>query len=121
MAGFNGINLPSVIHEQLGAFQGGLQFAGIGSESLWSAREFLSMLGWTMLLLFFVLVLPNTLQVLASYEPALASKLRSGDSSLLVRAFQWNASPVWAVMVAVIAVMTIMQLGGPSEFLYWQF
>jgi hypothetical protein len=37
------------------------------------------------------------------------------------RIARWDASLPWAVAVSVLATMAIVSIGGPSEFLYWQF
>jgi alginate O-acetyltransferase complex protein AlgI len=77
---------------------------------------------WTVLLLFITLVCPNTLQMLAPYEPALGVK--SASTAPIVgplRIPAWGPSLPWAVVVSVVAAVAIFTLGGPSEFLYWQF
>jgi alginate O-acetyltransferase complex protein AlgI len=77
--------------------------------------------GWISMLGVIAVACPNTLQLLARYEPALGWKPDRGGVSIGGRNLGWNASPAWAAMVSVAAAIAIMRTGGPSEFLYWQF
>jgi hypothetical protein len=78
---------------------------------------------WTVALLFIALACPNTLEILAPYEPALGIKPRpvgaAGAAAVAVPG--WTPSIVWAAAVAVVAAVGVFNLAGPSEFLYWQF
>jgi hypothetical protein len=72
-------------------------------------------------LLGIALVLPNTIQLMSRYEPVLGAKERPADTGLLLRALRWHPTVLWAIGVSVLAAAAIMRVGGPSEFLYWQF
>jgi len=37
------------------------------------------------------------------------------------RGVEWGASLPWAIAMSAIAAIAMVSLGGPSEFLYWQF
>src|SRR5277367_2826110 len=77
---------------------------------------------WTAALLFIALICPNTLQILAPYEPALGVKTQS--TAPVIGRFRiptWGPSLPWAIAVSIIAAIAIVSVGGPSEFLYWQF
>ena len=77
---------------------------------------------WVAILLFIALVCPNTLQILAPYEPALGVKPASTAPIIgKLRIPAWGPSLPWAVAVSVVAAIAVFTLGGPSEFLYWQF
>jgi alginate O-acetyltransferase complex protein AlgI len=77
---------------------------------------------WVAILLFIALVCPNTLQILAPYEPALGVKPASTAPIIgKLRIPVWGPSLPWAVAVSVVAAIAVFTLGGPSEFLYWQF
>jgi alginate O-acetyltransferase complex protein AlgI len=77
---------------------------------------------WVAILLFIALVCPNTLEILAPYEPALGWKPKSTAPALGgFRIPAWGPSLPWAVAISVIAAVAIFYTGGPSEFLYWQF
>jgi NAD(P)H-hydrate repair Nnr-like enzyme with NAD(P)H-hydrate dehydratase domain len=71
-------------------------------------------------LLVIVLCLPNTLEVLAPYEPALGVRPAKQENWLL-RHVRWTGSSPWAVGMATVAAVGILSLGQLSEFLYWQF
>ena len=77
---------------------------------------------WIVILLFIALVCPNTLEILAPYEPALGWKPQSTGPTLgRFRIPAWGPSLPWAVAVSALAAIAIFYTGGPSEFLYWQF
>ena len=70
---------------------------------------------------FIALACPNTLQILSRYEPALGWKPSRDDGATAKPRILWRPSLAWAVAVAVIVAIGILNLGGQSEFLYWQF
>ncbi len=87
-----------------------------------SGGDFTKLAMWVVGLLFIALACPNTLEILAPYEPALGVKLRSASNGAApVKVPEWVPSVVWATAVAVIAVLGVANLAGASEFLYWQF
>jgi D-alanyl-lipoteichoic acid acyltransferase DltB (MBOAT superfamily) len=121
MAGLHGLALPQAIYDALGPVTGVLQSSGVKSiaPELWSVRDFMMTMAWIAALALVAYGCPNTLQILARYEPALGVKAPAAGSS--VRALEWTTSLPWAVAVSVLAVASILSLGGPSAFLYWQF
>jgi alginate O-acetyltransferase complex protein AlgI len=121
MAGLNGIALPEALFDRLGPLTSILHGAGVMAES-WSAQDFAKTAMWISGLMFVALACPNTLQILARYEPALG--VRSWSPNLIIarmRVLEWRPSLPWAIAVSVIAAIAIGSVGGPSEFLYWQF
>ncbi len=77
---------------------------------------------WVTILLFIALVCPNTLEILATYEPALGVKPKPTAPALGgFRIPAWGPSLPWAVAISVLAAVAIFSTGVPSEFLYWQF
>ena len=73
-------------------------------------------------LLFIALLCPNTLDILAPYEPALGWKTQPNRPAFLnFKIPAWGPSLPWAVAVSIVAAVAIFSTGGPSEFLYWQF
>ncbi len=104
--GLNGFSLPH----------------GLGAVALIYGTEIEKTAMWTAALLFIALVCPNTLQILAPYEPALGVKSQSTAPLIgRLRIPAWGPSLPWAVAMSAVAAMAIVSLGGPSEFLYWQF
>jgi D-alanyl-lipoteichoic acid acyltransferase DltB (MBOAT superfamily) len=70
---------------------------------------------------FIALACPNTLQILSRYEPALGWKPSRDQGATAKPRILWSPSLAWAVAMAVIVAIGILNLGGQSEFLYWQF
>ena len=70
---------------------------------------------------FIAFICPNTLQILSRFEPALGWKPAPLDSAVSKMNLMWQPSLVWATVIATILAVGILNLGGNSEFLYWQF
>src|SRR5437764_14569452 len=73
MVGLNGVTLPPAVFRRLGPLADWLQGAGIGPQ-LWGGEDFLALAMWIPILMFLVLVLPDTLQILARCDPSLVVK-----------------------------------------------
>jgi len=117
--GLNGIALPPALFDRLGPLAETLHGFGVVAES-WSIQDFEKTAIWISILMFVALACPNTLQILARYEPALGVKSQSTKLAI-GRIVEWNASLPWAIAVSAVAAIAIVSIGGPSEFLYWQF
>lgn len=115
MFGLHGVALPERIFSALGPLARMAQRVGVTS-GLGFDLAFVQLMVWIVLLAGIVFACPNTLRVLSLYEPALGWK-----STPRYPAFAWQPSLAWAVLISAVAVVTITRLGGPSEFLYWQF
>jgi len=115
MLGANGIGFPVSIYDHVGPLRGLLEATGGGPETWWGAVDFIGLTAYLLALLGIALLAPNTGQILARYEPALG--LKTGGQTRL----SWTPSLKWALAVAIVAFAAILRLGGPSEFLYWQF
>jgi alginate O-acetyltransferase complex protein AlgI len=117
---FRSSSVTSAIDLVKGAF--GLNGVALHSVAASAGTDIKKAGMWICALLFIALACPNTLQILARYEPALGVKPQSNApvfGGLKIPA--WEPSLPWAVVMSTIAVMTILSTGGPSEFLYWQF
>lgn len=120
--GLNGVALPQTLFAHLGPLAGALHGIGVMADASWSSRDLIKAVIWISLLMFVALACPNTLQMLARYEPALGVKPPS--SRLVIgglRIIEWGPSLPWAIVMSAIAAIAIFSLAGPSEFLYWQF
>jgi len=120
MVGLNGISLPQQIHAQLGPLKGLLQ-SFVSASTVMSAQEFVLAMAWVAVLLLVALMFPNTLQLMARYEPALGVHSKPAAPLFLLRALDWTPTAPWAVAMSSLVVAAVMRLGGKSEFLYWQF
>jgi alginate O-acetyltransferase complex protein AlgI len=118
--GLNGIALPQALFDRLGPMTRTLHTLGVIADGSWSSQDFVKTATWIFGLMFVALACPNTLQILARYEPALGVKPQS-TKLVLGRIVGWDASLPWALAVSAIAAIAIVSIGGPSEFLYWQF
>jgi alginate O-acetyltransferase complex protein AlgI len=70
-------------------------------------------------LLIIVWVLPNTQQVMAKYEPALAMPETNRSASL--NWFKWQPNWIWLIIIFLLASQSLLQGDEASEFLYFQF
>jgi D-alanyl-lipoteichoic acid acyltransferase DltB (MBOAT superfamily) len=118
MLGFHGIELPRVMAEKLGARH--LPHMVSIAANL-GVKDFLFQNLWLLGVLLIALVLPNSIQIVKAYEPVLGAKERPANTGLLPRPLNWNPTVMWALAMALLAGAAVMRLGGPSEFLYWQF
>jgi alginate O-acetyltransferase complex protein AlgI len=119
--GLNGIALPEALFDRLGPLASMLNSVGVTAVS-WNPQDFVKTAMWISLLMFVALACPNTLQILAPYEPALNIKPQPTNPGIgRIRRVKWRPSLPWAIAVSGIAGIAIFSIGGPSEFLYWQF
>lgn len=114
--GFNGVAVPLGIYERLGS--GLMQKLGV-SVVVWESEDFLMLALLIPALLAIALFFPNSQEVLAKHEPAFGFKSGPPKGGWLDMA--WSPSLLWGIGVAAAAMLSIYQLAGPSEFLYWQF
>jgi alginate O-acetyltransferase complex protein AlgI len=119
--GLNGVGLPQELFNGLGPLAGALHRIGVVGE-VWNSQDLINTGKLVCVLLFIALALPNTLQILGRYEPALgirpsSTKLSIGEFGIL----EWSPSLAWAIAMSAIAAVAFVSIGGPSEFLYWQF
>ncbi len=102
MAGLQGIGLPRL----RGSFVIGLKDVAV----------------WLGASAFIAFACPNTLQILSHHEPALGWKPSPQASSASPQSrILWSPSLTWALAMSIIVLIGIINLGGRSEFLYWQF
>ena len=120
MIGLNGLALPTSVLDHLGPLSEWLGEAGV-ARGLGPDLDVQMLTIWIPVLTFIAVACPNTLQLLARYEPALGVEAPPSDSGSRRRAIAWSPSLAWAIPLSVIAAIGIIHLGGQSEFLYWQF
>lgn len=120
IVGLNGISIPQTIYAQLGPLKGMLQ-SFVSASTVMSGQEFVLAIAWVGVLFLVAVLLPNTLQLTARYEPALGVLSKPAAPLSLLRALDWAPTVPWAVVMSSLVVAVVMRLGGKSEFLYWQF
>jgi D-alanyl-lipoteichoic acid acyltransferase DltB (MBOAT superfamily) len=120
--GLNGIALPQAFFDHLGPLTSMFHGIGVIAAESQSSQDFVKTAVWICLLMSVALACPNTLQILSRYEPALGVKPQQTRLAIgRIKILEWSPSLPWAVAVSVIAGIAIVSIGGPSEFLYWQF
>jgi alginate O-acetyltransferase complex protein AlgI len=120
MLGLHGIGLPRALFNplaSLAAHTGGI--VHVSTEI--SATDLVGAVGWVTVLLAAALALPNTLQILGRYAPALSAPRPAAEIGCLSRTLVWTPSLIWALGLGALASVAIFRIGGQSEFLYWQF
>jgi hypothetical protein len=122
LIGHNGVVLPQAVFDHLGPLAGWLHRGGVVNmdPELWSGQEFARMVIWIFASILIALTCPNTLQILARYEPALGVKPLAGKFADR-RLIEWDPCIGWAIGMSIVTAMGIFFVGGQSEFLYWQF
>ena len=119
MLGLHGISLPEGVLARLGSLGAWLRAHGVQPDAT-SGAVLIQGVARVSVLFAFVLILPNSLELLAAYEPAIGVK-PAKQQGWLLRHLQWTNSGAWAVGVATISAAALLSLGQLSEFLYWQF
>ena len=119
MLGLNGIELPHSIYDRLGALESVLQSLGV-SAGLTNFMNVRDLILWLFVAAPIGLLMPNTLQVLDNYEPAIGVR-PTGTNRIFGVRINWSPSMLWATLVAAVAAASIANIGGYTEFLYWQF
>jgi alginate O-acetyltransferase complex protein AlgI len=116
---FRSVDLKTAGHLLEGMFGlHGLGLAGLRGSFSIGLRDMMLWLGASA---FIALGCPNTLQMLSRYEPALGWKPSLQNGASFQTRVLWRPSLAWAVAVSTIVVIGMLNLGGRSEFLYWQF
>lgn len=121
IVGMSGLGVPQDLLGRLGPLAGILHSIGVVGEA-GSGQDFLSTGRWICVLMFIALALPNTLQILDRYEPALGVRPRPAGLSIgKIRILEWSPSLSWAIAMSAVAAIAFVSILGPSDFLYWQF
>ena len=120
MFGLNGIGLPPVFFDRVAGVAARLHgFVYVSKEM--SATDLVSATAWVIALVCGALLLPNSLQFLERYEPALSGSRATTEVGWLRRTLVWSASPAWVLAMSVLSAIAVLRIGGQSEFLYWTF
>jgi alginate O-acetyltransferase complex protein AlgI len=126
MVGLNGVTIPYAIGSRLGGLGAWLERIGVTYD--WSSVSQLIAAGaWLAVLLVIVLAMPNSLELLAPYRPALDfptpvpvpdGAMRFKDRLGITDLVQSRLGPA---LVATLAVAGVLGLPHASGFLYWRF
>lgn len=112
MSGMNGLVLPLEWQARLAALPvfASLPFADIGAT--FRGREALQTIA---LLLALIWLAPNTQELMRRFSPALEASGEGGSR------LAWRPSFGWAIAIAALSAIPLLQLDRASEFLYYQF
>jgi D-alanyl-lipoteichoic acid acyltransferase DltB (MBOAT superfamily) len=119
MAGANGVTVPMAVAARVNPMLAPL---GLHLTGVWEgANSFVQLWAWIAAGYVVVLALPNILEIMAAWQPALGYKVRKEDQTWLVRALAWRPGMAWALGLSGITAVALLSLGRLSEFLYWRF
>ncbi len=121
MVGGHGVALPDGIGNQLGGARHLLESWGV-TFYLGGGARFLQTYGWVALAFCIAMFAPNTQQIMRRFDPALDyDPARDTSCSAAQGGVAWRPNGAWALALAVIAVLSLLSLTRPAEFLYFQF
>lgn len=122
MTGSYGIGLPDAIGNRMGALAPVFQDLGV-SFYLGGGSRFTETWGWIALAAGIAFLMPNTQELTQRFEPALDFKpsIQATVSSRLSGWLIWAPSHRWAILLGILAVISLISLNRPNEFLYFQF
>lgn len=123
MYGFNGIALPNAILARLGSLSDTLIELGV-TTYIGGGSQFLFTYLWVTLLLFVVIIMPNTQQIMKSfsgYIQKLEPENAIFNEGILPKLLTFHLNAIWAFVMAGTLVIGIFGLTRVSEFLYFQF
>jgi alginate O-acetyltransferase complex protein AlgI len=117
--GANGVTVPMAIAVRVNPI---LAQLGLHVTGIWEGgNSFVQLWTWIAVGFLVALGLPNILEILAAWQPALGYKVRKGDQTWLVRALAWQPRMAWALGLSGVTAVGLLSLGRLSEFLYWHF
>jgi D-alanyl-lipoteichoic acid acyltransferase DltB (MBOAT superfamily) len=115
MVGQHGLSLPDAIGARLGGLRNVLSQLGVG-WSLGGGTQFIETWSWVVLAALIALCAPNTQQIMHRFDPALDHDGKAAPARL-----SWLPSQRHALASGLLAVLCLLALARPSEFLYFQF
>jgi hypothetical protein len=123
MAGLDGASVPMALLNRSASLASVLHRLGIGGD-MSSGAVFTAATLWVVALFLIATVMPNSLELMRRYEPALYFEPAKANASkpvwrLGMMTVSWTGG--WAILISVFFVFGALGLSRPSEFLYWQF
>ncbi len=113
-----GVGIPNAISSRLGALKPVLTELGI-EFFLGGGARFIETWIWVMAALAIAFIMPNTQQIMRKFDPALDYDATRAKRDIISK--DWQPSPHWAVALGVMAILCLLSLNRPSDFLYFQF
>jgi len=119
LVGGFGIAIPNGIGAHLGQAKLFLESLGV-YFFLGGGARFVETWVWVFLAAVIAFFLPNTQQIMRSFEPAMDSDCGEQKHSIDSR-ISWQPSRQWAYGLGFVVLLCLLSLNKPSEFLYFQF
>jgi hypothetical protein len=121
MTGAYGVGLPDAIGNRIGPLASTLEHLGV-SFYLGGGLRFTETWGWIAVAAVLAFFLPNTQEITRLFGPALDFNLSAqAVPGRLARHLTWKPSRGWAILLSFLAVISLLSLNRPNEFLYFQF
>lgn len=117
MLGGFGAALPESVLARLGPLAAGAHLLGIETY-LGGGSSFVESWCWVIAAAVIAFVAPNTQELMRDFEPALPCQSRSGSRT---PGPAWRPGRAQAMTAGLLATLSILALGRPTEFLYFQF
>ena len=126
MVGMNGFSIPEGIYVHMGPLKDLLSSIGVVADS--TAGSLITYGGiYCVVLLLIAIFLPNSLDMMRNYKPALNYSVKKHQredlffNNKLTALLVWRPNRIWAIFSGVALAIGLMSLQKPSVFLYWQF
>ena len=126
MIGLNGFSIPEGIYVHMGPLKDLFSSIGVVADS--TAGSLITYGGmYCVVLLFIALFLPNSLDMMRNYKPALNYSVKKHQredlffNNRLTTLLIWMPNRFWAMFTGFALAIGLMSLQRPSVFLYWQF
>lgn len=117
LVGGNGLALPARLAEAAPISVATMTLAG--NEVY--LPQLIQALAYLVGLLAIALMMPNTSQMLADYEPLLRGSETPPRIAGIGPLIRWRPRLHWMLFVGALGAVAVLRLSGESEFLYWQF
>jgi alginate O-acetyltransferase complex protein AlgI len=117
MAGQHGASLPAGLVEAAPGMDRIAAAFGIGVAE-GSGSRFVGTWAWGLGLALGAVLLPNTQQIMARWQPVLETVPPPFGWA---RHLAWKPNAIWATWLALVSLLGLLAIGRGGEFLYWQF
>jgi alginate O-acetyltransferase complex protein AlgI len=121
MHGGYGIALPESIWRHAQVLQPMFERAGVTSY-LGGGAVFIEAWSWIAFAAAITFLFPNTQEITRRYEPALDfAPAPAGGIKPIARLLAWAPTRGWAIAIGTLALVSMLTLNRPTDFLYFQF
>ena len=116
------VNLPNSFAGPLSSLKPALEAIGFGFTGGYLAHEHITGVLWLLISLLVIWYWPNTQQLLSHYQPCYEkSGVTNKSNGSWKLPLKWRPTPLWAVTLSIVTIISLLSLSQISEFLYFQF